>query len=114
MMHTRLLSPVFMLAALLAGGVAAAQPSQIATHPANLTRYANDGATLGFVATAVTALGECAQPLDYYELSRNAVQILEITCDAGDESRFARLTFIRLSAPGKRVSYRPFRMEFLP
>jgi len=109
------LFPVFaMLVALLHGEIANAQLGQITTRPAKLAHYANDGATLGFVAAAVTELGACARPLEFSELSRGSVQILEIICEEGEDTRFARLTFIRVNEPGKVTSFRPFRMEFLP
>ncbi len=99
---------------LFQGTVTQAQLGQITTRPAKLARYANDGATLGFVAAAVTELGACARALEFSELSRGSVQILEIICQEGEDTRLARLTFIRISAPGKVISYRPFRVEFLP
>lgn len=105
---------VLALALLLAATPLAAQLAPEARQPARLARYAESGATLSFVASAVSVLDDCATPLEFRERRIDAVQILEILCPAGDETRFARLTFTRLADETGRIRLRPFRMEFLP
>ena len=101
------------LALLLTATPLAAQLSPEARQPARLARYAESGATLSFVASAVSALDDCTAPLEFRERRVDSVQILEILCQEGNETRFARLTFVRVSEDG-RIRLRPFRMEFLP
>lgn len=92
----------------------AAQLSPEARQPARLSRYAESGATLSFVASAVSALDDCAAALEFRERRVDAVRILEILCQEGGETRFVRLTFVRVSDGRGRIRLRPFRMEFLP
>jgi hypothetical protein len=91
-----------------------AQVSPVTITPAKLSRYINNGTTLSFVASGVSALDDCASLLEFREARNGSVQILEILCTEGEEARFARLTFIRVSDERGRISLSPFRMEFLP
>jgi len=94
--------------------VAQAQVSPVATDPADFRLYAANGASLAFVASGVSALDDCAQPLDFRESRRGSVQILEIICPGGKRPRFARLTFVRVKSARGVVGLSPFRVEFLP
>ncbi|MFQ5438035.1 MAG: hypothetical protein ACE5DK_04300 [Paracoccaceae bacterium] len=98
----------------LSAAAALAQVGPMAVQSANLESYAQHGAALGFVATAITGLGNCPAPLEFRDVRRGSVQILEITCPAGAETRFARLTFVRVPDGDGAVTLRPFRIEFLP
>ncbi len=91
-----------------------AQVSPITVKPARLARYMGNGGTLSFVASAVSTLGDCLAPLEFRELRRDALQILEIICTDEVETRFARLTFMRVQSKGRPVKLIPFRIEFLP
>ncbi len=113
--RTPLLAPV--LASLIAASMvlpALAQISPTTITPADLRKYVSSSITLSFMATGVSALDDCATPLEFREARKGALQILEILCTSEDEPRFARLTFVRYKSQSGAQALSPFRIEFLP
>ncbi|NOX40109.1 MAG: LarC family nickel insertion protein [Alphaproteobacteria bacterium] len=113
--RTPLLAPV--LASLIAAGMALPTLAQISPStitPADLRKYVSSSITLSFMATGVSALDDCATPLEFREGRKGALQILEILCTSEAEPRFARLTFIRYTTETGTIGLSPFRIEFLP
>ncbi len=108
---------LLLLATTLFGLVPAATIAQIGPvtrRPADLRKYVGKASSLSFMAAGVGALDDCQQPLEFREAQKGTLQILEIICRAGDEPRFARLTFVRYTSATGRLQLSPFRIEFLP
>ncbi len=104
---------VFLLVILLPVA-ARAQLHPLASAPADLRNYVANATALSFMAAAVAELDDCRVPLEFREVRRDALQVLEIICAQGDEPRFARLTYLRVRQPDRRLRLIPFRIEFLP
>jgi len=115
-MKTHLATLVLLGSAALALGAPAsrAQISPAAKKTAELLKYVRSATSLSFMASGVAALDDCTRPLEFREMRKGALQILEILCPNGDEARFARLTYVRYVSETGQARLSPFRIEFLP